>query len=178
MAVVLPFTALRYDPQKVGGLEQVLTQPYDKISPEMQRDYLRRSPYNLARLIKGEFQPGDSTTENVYTRAAAWLRDWREQGILVQRQTAAYYAYYQKFTIPGSVAGSSMIRKGFIGLGKLEPYHSGVIFRHEQTLSAPKADRLNLLRATRTNLESIFLLYGDPERKVEAILDRAAAKLP
>ena len=178
MAVVLPFAALRYDPQKIGSLERVLTQPYDKISAEMQREYLRRSPYNLARLIKGDSKPGDTPSENVYTRAAAWLREWREQGILIQRQAPAFYAYYQKFTMPGSVAGATRIRKGFIGLGKLEPYDSGVIFRHEQTLSAPKADRLNLLRATRTNLESIFLLYSDPERKVDAILERAAAKQP
>jgi uncharacterized protein (DUF1015 family) len=178
MAVVLPFAALRYDPKKVGSLEQVLTQPYDKISPEMQRDYLRRSPYNLARLIKGESKPDDTPSENVYTRAAAWLREWRQQGVFVQRKAPAYFAYYQKFSLPGTVGKSSLIRKGFIGLGKLEPYDSGVIFRHEQTLSAPKADRLDLLRATRTNLESIFLLYSDAERKIERILDHAAAKSP
>jgi uncharacterized protein (DUF1015 family) len=178
MAVVLPFAALRYDPQRVGGLERVLTQPYDKISPEMQRAYLSRSPYNLARLVKGESKPGDTAEENVYTRAATWLRMWREQGVLVQRRAPAYYAYYQKFTMPGSAGGPSLTRKGFIGLGKLEPYDSGVIFRHEQTLSAPKTDRLNLLRATRTNLECIFLLYSDPERNVERVLDRAAGRSP
>ncbi|MBI3933979.1 MAG: DUF1015 domain-containing protein [Acidobacteria bacterium] len=178
MAVVLPFAALRYDPKKVGGLEQVLTQPYDKISPEMQQAYLGRSPYNLVRLIKGATRPGDTAAENVYTRAAAWLRDWRAQGVLVQRKSPAFYAYYQKFTLPGWVDGPSLIRKGFIGLGKLEPYDAGVIFRHEQTLSAPKADRLELLRATRSNLESIFLLYSDPERKLEGILDQAAACPP
>jgi uncharacterized protein (DUF1015 family) len=144
----------------------------------MQRAYLSRSPYNLARLIKGEAKPGDGPAENVYTRAAAWLREWREQGVLVQRKGAAYYAYYQRFVPPGSEGGPTLVRKGYIGLGKLEPYDSGVIFRHEQTLSAPKADRLDLLRATRANLESIFLLYSDAERKIEEILDRAAAREP
>ena len=176
MAVVLPFAALRYDPQKVGSLDHVLTQPYDKISPAMQREYLRHSPYNLVRLIKGEAQAGDSPADNVYTRAANWLREWRQQGILVQREQAACYAYYEKFTPPGGDA--ALVRKGFLGLGQLEPYDSGVVFRHEQTLSAPKADRLDLLRATRTNLESLFLLYSDPGRRIEAILDRAAAKTP
>jgi uncharacterized protein (DUF1015 family) len=176
MAVVLPFAALRYDQQKVGSLEQVLTQPYDKISPEMQRDYLRRSPYNLVRLIKGEVKPEDTPSENVYTRAAGWLREWRRQGVLVEHPAPAYYAYHQQFTPPGSIAQGTLIRKGFIGLGKLEPYDNGVIFRHEQTLTAPKADRLDLLRATRTHLESIFMLYSDPERKIEAILDRTAAR--
>jgi len=92
MAVVQPFAALRYDERKVGGLEKVLTQPYDKISPEMQREYFRRSPYNYAHLIKGESRPGDTPSDNVYTRAAAWLREWREQGILIGRQGPAFYA--------------------------------------------------------------------------------------
>jgi uncharacterized protein (DUF1015 family) len=178
MAVVLPFAALRYNPEKVGSLEQVLTQPYDKISPQMQSRYLRRSPYNLVRLIKGETKPADTAAENVYTRAAAWLREWRQKGILVERQSPAYYAYYQQFTPPGPVGQATLVRKGFIGLGRLEPYDSGVVFRHEQTLSAPKADRLDLLRATRANLESIFLLYSDPMRKIEILLDQAAARPP
>lgn len=178
MAVVLPFAALRYDPHKVGGLEQVVTQPYDKITPEMQREYLRRSPYNLAHLIKGESRPGDSAADNVYTRAAAWLAEWRHHGVLTQRPGPAYYAYYQTFTPPESSAPRRLVRKAFVGLGKLEAYDSGVIFRHEQTLSAPKVDRLELLRATRAHLESIFLLYADPQRAIEALLDQATAGPP
>jgi uncharacterized protein (DUF1015 family) len=176
MAVVLPFAALRYDPKKVGSLDRVLTQPYDKISPAMQQEYFRRSPYSLAHLIKGEVKPADTASDNVYTRAARSLGNWRAEGVLVQRARPAFYAYCQKFTPPGAPGATALVRKGFIGLGKLEPYDSGVIYRHERTLSAPKADRLDLLRATRANLESIFLLYSDPQREIEAILDRAATQ--
>jgi len=186
MAVVLPFAALRYDQRqeqlKSGGLENVVTQPYDKITPEMQRAYLRRSPYNYAHLIKGETKPTDTVTENVYTRAAQWLHDWREQGVLVRSERPAFYAYYQQFSPPGSHrsprGAATMVRKGFIGLGRLEPYDGGVIFRHEQTHAAAKADRLELLRATRAHLESIFLLYSDRERQIEALLDRQTQRSP
>lgn len=178
MAVVLPFAALRYDQGKVGGLEQVLTQPYDKITPEMQRAYLRRNPHSLAYLTKGETRPDDSATENVYTRAAGWLRDWREQGVLLQRKSPAIYVYYEEFSPPGNRAAPIMVRKGFIGLGRLEPYESGVVFRHERTLSGPKADRLELLRATRAHLESIFMLYSDPEKRIESLLEEHVRRQP
>ncbi len=179
MAVVLPFAALRYNQGKVGGLVQVVTQPYDKITPEMQREYLRRGPYNLAHLVKGETQAGDGPADNVYTRAAAKLREWRAQGILQQRPAPAFYAYFQRFSLLSPSSGAPpLTRKGFIALGRLEPYDSGVVFRHEQTLSAPKADRLELLRATRAHLESIMMLYSDPQRSVEAVLDEAARRPP
>lgn len=178
MAVISPFSALRYDPERVGGLEKVLTQPYDKITPEMQKEYLRRSPYNLAHIIKGEASAADSPQNNVYTRAAALYENWRKQGILLRQPAPAFYAYWQQFRPPDGSFSSLLVRKGLIGLGKLEPYDSGVVFRHEQTLSAPKADRLELLRATRSHFEQILMLYSDPERWLDRLLDEEAAKPP
>jgi uncharacterized protein (DUF1015 family) len=178
MAIVSPFAAICYDAQKVGGLERVLTQPYDKITPEMQKDYFARSPYNLAYIIRGEIDETDSPADSVYSRAAARFRAWREQGILIERPKPALYAYFQEFCVPGRPARSRMVRKGLIGLGKLEEYSSGVVFRHEQTLSAPKADRLDLLRATRAHFGQIFMLYSDPERAIDRLLDRAASYPP
>src|SRR5258708_37982707 len=112
MAIIAPFQAFCYDPAKVGGLERVVTQPYDKIHPEMQKDYFARSPYNLARIIRGETKAGDTPADNVYTRAAAYFRDWREQGVLQKRPQHALYAYFQEFSVPGSTAGTRMLRKG------------------------------------------------------------------
>jgi uncharacterized protein (DUF1015 family) len=179
MAVVLPFAAWRYNTSKAGPLEKLVTQPYDKISPEMQRAYLESSPYNYAHLIKGESRGTDTASENVYTRAAQWLQQWREAGVLTHSGRPAFYAYYQQFTLPGAPSGSpTMVRKAFIGMGKLEPYDGGIIFRHEKTHAAAKADRLELLRKTRAHLESIFLLYSDPERRIEAILDCEAKHTP
>src|SRR6266404_4399177 len=173
MAIIAPFRAFCYDPAKVGGLDRVVTQPYDKITPEMQKDYFARSAYSLARIIRGETKPGDTPDDKVYTRAAGYFRDWREKAVLVQRPQPALYAYFQEFCVPGLPAQTRMLRKGFIGLGKLEEYSSGVIFRHEQTLSAPKADRLDLLRATRANFGQIFMLYSDPQQAIDTLLDQA-----
>jgi len=92
----------------------------------------------------------------------------------VQQDPApAFYAYTQEFTVPGTNARRT--RKGFIGAGKLEDYSANVIFRHEHTLSGPKADRLELLRHTRTHTGQLFLLYSDAQRQIDAILDTVEA---
>jgi uncharacterized protein (DUF1015 family) len=157
MADIRPFRALRYNQQKVTAA-QVVTQPYDKITPAMQGQYYAASPFNLVRIILGRSQPDDNTTDNVYTRAATLSRQWREQGILQQDSAPSIYAYSQTFTAP---SGKSFERRGFIALGRVEDYSAKVVFRHEQTLAKPKADRLDLLRATRAHYEQLFLLYED-----------------
>jgi uncharacterized protein (DUF1015 family) len=96
--------------------------------------------------------------ENVYSRAAAYARDWRAQGILRQDPAPSIYACSQAFTAPSGVVYE---RRGFIALGRVEDYSAKVVLRHEQTLAKPKADRLDLLRATRTHFEQLFLLYED-----------------
>lgn len=157
MADIHPFRALRYDLQRVSA-QQVVTQPYDKITPAMQERYYAASPYNLVRIILGRHEPGDDASNNVYTRAAADARQWRAEGIFRRDSEPSIYVYSQTFTAP---LGSKFERRGFIALGRLEDYSAEVVFRHEQTLSKPKADRLDLLRATRTHYEQLFLLYED-----------------
>ena len=156
MADILPFRALRYDLQRVSA-SQVVTQPYDKITPAMQERYYAASPYNLVRIILGHRDP-DAPGNNVYTRAAAYGRAWRAEGILRQDGTPSIYSYSQTFTAP---SGTRFERRGFIALGRVEDYSARIVFRHEQTLSKPKADRLDLLRATRAHYEQLFLLYED-----------------
>ena len=157
MADIRPFRALRYNQQKVTAA-QVVTQPYDKITPAMQEQYYAASPFNLVRIILGRTQPGDNTTDNVYTRAAALGRQWRDEGILQPDSAPSIYPYSQTFTAP---TGKNFERRGFIALGRVEDYSAKIVFRHEQTLAKPKADRLDLLRATRAHYEQLFLLYED-----------------
>ncbi|HEY0794265.1 MAG TPA: DUF1015 domain-containing protein, partial [Acidisarcina sp.] len=175
MARIYPFRALRYNPSLVR-VEDVVTQPYDKISPSMQQAYYQRSPFNLVRIILGLPElfdapgTGDSSgQETVYTRAARDFAAWRESGILVREKEPCVFAYSQRFTVPGS-AGVVAERRGFIALGELYEYSQHVVFRHEQTLSKPKNDRLNLLRATHAHFGQIFMLYSDPGQSVESIL--------
>ena len=168
MARIYPFRALRYNPSAVR-LDDVVTQPYDKISPAMQQGYYQRSPFNLVRIILGLPELFDAERgESVYTRAARDFKTWRAQGVLSQEKEPCVFAYSQHFTLPGSSEVKE--RRGFIALGKLHDYAEGVVFRHEQTLSKPKSDRLNLLQATRAHFGQIFMLYSDPGGTVEGIL--------
>ncbi|MGH9488494.1 MAG: DUF1015 domain-containing protein [Terriglobales bacterium] len=164
MARIRPFSAYRYDLSRVRAAD-VLTQPYDKITPAMRQRYLAASPFNLVRVILGEKQPGDNEHHNVYTRAAEFLNDWMQQGILRPDPEPSVYAYTQQFRSPAG--GQSFIRHGLIALGALEEYERHVIYRHEQTLSGPKLDRQALLRATRTHFGQLFMLYSDPSQNVE-----------
>ena len=133
------------------------------------RRYYQRSPYNLVRIILGLPELFDAERgENVYSRAARDFKAWREQSILVQESDPSIFAYSQRFRVPGS--DEIKERRGFIALGNLHEYADQVVFRHEQTLSKPKSDRLNLLKATHAHFGQIFMLYSDPAGSVEKIL--------
>ena len=175
MAEIFPFRAVRYDSRRVA-LGDVLTQPYDKITPEMQERYYQASSHNLIRIEKGRAQAGDSSAENVYTRAARDFKEWLAQGILQQDAQPAIYIYSQNYAVPGT--SRRLERRGFIALGRLADYREGIVYRHERTLTAPKADRLELLRHTECQTGQLFLLYEDPERRVDSILEESAKAQP
>jgi uncharacterized protein (DUF1015 family) len=158
MANIHPFRAFRYDPQQVS-LPQVVTQPYDKITPARQAQYYAANQHNLVRIILGRREEIDDAEHNVYSRAAGYFRGWRAQGILRQDTLPSIYVYSQRFTLPGSA--TKVERRGFVAVGRIEDYSAGVVYRHEQTLAKPKADRLDLLRATRGHFGQLFMLYED-----------------
>ncbi|MCS7158712.1 MAG: DUF1015 domain-containing protein, partial [Blastocatellia bacterium] len=176
MAKIYPFRGWRYNREKVGDLAAVVTQPYDKITPAMQKRYYGQSPYNFVRLILGERSPEDTEANNVYTRAREELLRWMRDGVLVEDRAPAIYVYVQRYRVP--LEGSVKVRKGFLALGQLEDFGRGIIFPHERTLRGPKEDRLRLLRTVRAHLEPIFMLYDDPAFEVQAILDRYMAESP
>ena len=183
MARIYPFRALRYDPARVT-MEDVVTQPYDKITPAMQQRYYDASPYNLVRIILGKPEPSDTEPQeflppgehahNVYTRAAETLRDWRKTRILAEESEPAIYGYSQTYAVPGSstAAGKQETRerRGFIALGHLYDYAEKVVYRHEQTFPKYKSDRLALFKATRAYCEQIYMLYSDPAFTAEKLI--------
>ena len=175
MAEIIPFKALRYDPRQVK-LEDVLTQPYDKITPEMQTRYYELSPHNLVRIILGKSFETDNAGFNVYSRAAEYLHDWRSAGILKQDSEPSLYIYSQTFTVPGTRDVAE--RRGLIAAGRIHDYADAVVYRHEQTLAKPRADRLNLLRATKAHFGQIFMLYSDPEASVDSLLAKETDEEP
>ena len=175
MARIYPFQPYRYT-EKAGPLGNLATQPYDKITPAMRTRYLSLSPYNLVRVILGEPGPADTSADNVYTRASDCLAAWIDGGILARDREPGVFPYFQEFTEPDT--GERLVRKGFIALGGVEDYSAGIVYRHEQTLSGPKKDRMELLRHTHAHCEQLFMLYPDPAGAVDALLDAASAEPP
>ncbi len=165
MAKIKPFKAVRYN--KNINLADSLTQPYDKISPELKKDYQSRSPNNLVHVLK----PDDC--ENKYAKSGELFREWLSKGILVQDSDSGFYPYRQTFEIDGV----SHIRSGFIGLCKVEDYSKRVVFPHEKTLTGPKVDRLALLREGKVHYGLIFLLYED-DGKAQKIIDSCMETAP
>jgi uncharacterized protein (DUF1015 family) len=162
MPEIQPFRGVRFDLAKVGDLSSVVAPPYDVIGPELQETLYNASPYNVIRLELNREEPGDAPGLDRYTRATTFLKEWRRAGILSEDPHPSLYVYHQTF----EVNGESFTRKGFLARVRLEPFGSGRIFPHEQTLAGPKADRLSLYRATGYNLSPIFGLYPDPDNEV------------
>jgi len=142
----------------------------------MRSRYLAMNPHNLVRIILGEKQAEDNETENVYARAARTMREWTGSGIWERDAEPGMFAYFQEFVVPDT--GERLVRKSFIALGQVEEYSAGVVFRHEQTLTGPKKDRMELLKHTHTHFEPIFMLYADPAGETDRLLDEAASGPP
>ncbi len=166
MAKLAPFRGYRFNPSEVGDLNKVVTQPYDKIDDKLQAEYMSRSEFNLIRIIKNPPTAIDSLNDNPYTRAGAVWERWIEDRVLIREPGPAIYPYTQEYT----VEGKTYTRKGLIALVSLDD-EKAKVRAHEQTLSGPKADRLKLTRATEANDENIFMLYDDPEQKVNGMID-------
>jgi uncharacterized protein (DUF1015 family) len=175
MAKIAPFPGIRYNPHKVGDLSKVVTQPYDRIGPELQEKYYNLHPYNIVRLIKGQELDDDRPDNNVYTRARDYCQTWLDAGYLLHDTGPALYVYHQTFSLPD---GTERIRKAFITALELTEFEQGIVLPHERTHSGPKVDRLNLLRATAFNFELIFMLYPDRENRINALFDAAIAGQP
>ncbi|MBI5288602.1 MAG: DUF1015 domain-containing protein [Chloroflexi bacterium] len=156
MADVRPFRALRFDASRVDP-SATIAPPYDVISPEQQAALYRRDPHNIVRIEYGAQRPGDSPSTNRYTRAADDLRTWRREGVL--RRDAAPALYHYRLTFEW--AGIRHERIHHFAAVRLEEWDRGVIKPHEHTLSGPKTDRLELLKATRTQVSPVYCLFRD-----------------
>src|SRR6056297_2291976 len=165
MAKVFPFHGYRYNQKQVEDLEKAVTQPYDKIDQKLQEEYYEQSPYNIVRLILGK-------EENRYQSASKNLDSWIKNQILIRDQEAGFYLYTQEY----EVDGEKFIRKGFVGLGQLEAGEG--VKAHENTMEGPKADRLNLIRATEANFGHIFMLYSDKNNEINNLFTELMKENP
>jgi len=163
LAKVYPFRGYRYNVAKVKDLNKVVTQPYDRIDPADQERYYQASEYNIVRLILNKGEAG----KDRYEAAADYLEKWLAEEVLLQDEEPSFYVYWQEY----EVEGIKKVRRGFVGMGKLEGEET--VKAHENTLDAPKADRLKLMQATEANFGHIFMLYSDQEQRIISLLDKA-----
>ena len=166
MADVQPLQGIRYNDKITGNLAQIITPPYDVISEEAQAKYYARNPYNIIRLELGMDEPGDTSLNNRYTRAATTFAEWRLNSVLQQENTPYYYLYQQIFTYNAQL----YTRTSLLARVRLEPWSTQIVLPHEHTLAKPKDDRLKLLRACVTNFSPIMSLYDDPQGRIRRLL--------
>lgn len=172
MAKITPFRGFMFNQEKAGAITDLVCPPYDIISSQEREKLYQKSPYNVVRLEFGKEDPADSQNDNRYTRAARLLEDWIKNDILYRDQAPAFYIYEMEYR-----AGASTKKlRGFISLVRLEEYASGIIKPHETTLSGPKTDRLNLLRACKAGFSQIYSLFSDPRNLVADILASVTRK--
>lgn len=167
MAEIRPFRGLRYNTNKVR-LQDVITEPYDRIPPPLQEDYYKRSPYNVVRIILGKEQDPESPEKDKYRRAKIYLDEWQKEGILIRENREALYIYEQEF----QAQHQTKRRTGLVARVKLEEFSSKKVLPHEKTFPKHKIDRLKFLRATNTNTGQIFLLFKDDDERVSQALDK------
>jgi len=174
MPDIHPFRALHYDPKRVGDLSKVVAQPYDKIDEKLQKEYYGRHPHHIVRADKRMEEPGDFTGQKKYAAAAEEVRRWMSERVLVEDEQPAIFVVHQTYR----VGEEKRTRKGICAMVGLEEFGKGRIHPHEETHAGPKADRLNLLRATGVHFGHIFMLYSDPQKEIMEILNEVGTTRP
>lgn len=174
MAEVQPFRGVRYNQQLVPDLASVICPPYDIIPPQMEQELYLSSDYNFIRLEATRELPQDMGEDNKYTRAAATLKQWLEQGVLQVDEAPAIYLHHHYF----SHLGKEYRRRGMLLRVRLEEWDSMVVRPHEGTLSKPKADRISLLWALQANTSPIWALFQDEQQRVAQVLTEEEKKEP
>ncbi|GHT45504.1 phosphatase [Endomicrobiia bacterium] len=169
MADIKPFRALRYSKETITNF---ICPPYDVVNDDEKAKLQKLSPFNIVNVEL----PDSRDKRNKYQNAADLLRSWRDEHILERDKTPALYFYEQIF----EDHGIAMTRRGFFASLKLDNPHSckGSVKPHEKTLTKPKSDRLNLLKATKTNISPIFGLFEDKNRTAVGICRKITRRTP
>jgi uncharacterized protein (DUF1015 family) len=170
MAEISPFRGVRYNQSLVGDLEDVACPPYDVISPQREQELYAASPYNFIRIEQGRQTPQDTPADNKYTRAAATLKKWLDNGVMLTDAAPAIYLHDHSFVCQGK----RYKRRGIVARVRLEEWDTMVIRPHEGTLAGPKSDRMNLLWELKANTSPILSLYEDSHRQIASRLDQQA----
>ncbi len=174
MAEVLPFRGIRYNPDKVANLADVITPPFDVISAADQQAFYARSPHNMVRLVLGKTAASDSPLDNPHSRAAACLKSWLADRTLVRDDQPGFYLTGLDFTVDGR----EMTRIGLIARVRLAPFDEGIIRPHERTFTNVKSERLALMKACHANFSPIFAMVPDDDATFFGLIRRLVEENP
>ncbi|MCI5121216.1 MAG: DUF1015 domain-containing protein, partial [Candidatus Electrothrix sp. AUS4] len=169
MAVVAPFRGVRYNPEKIKRLEDVITPPYDVISTDDEKKLLLKNPYSMINLDLRNISQGTTEDDGRYERARARFQSWQEESVLVQDTQPAIYLYYIDYNHP---CGRRLTRKGIVSLVGLAEFAEGIVKPHEKTFSGVISDRLQLMETCKAQFSQIFSIYSDREQEVITSLEK------
>lgn len=175
MALIAPFRGLRYNPEKVERLEDVVTPPYDVIDAQAQKALFRKNPYNMIKLDLSKNVSSEELTDDRYAQAKGIFEQWQADTVLIRDQQPAIYLYHIDYTL---ASGKKFTRKGLLSLVQLAEFSEGIVKPHEKTFSSVTSDRLRLLDTCHCQFSPIFSLYPDAEGKVMALLEAACPREP
>ena len=170
MAEIKPFRGVRFTAD-AGKMDDLLCPPYDIINEQQRQEYLQKNPNNI---VKIELPVEEEGVADRYAAAASTLGEWMSSGVLARDAKPALYIYEEEYVIDGVKKAV----RGIISLVKIEEFEKGVIMPHEFTLSKPKADRLNLIQATHSNISTIYSLYTDSGSRTSSKLELLTKRAP
>jgi uncharacterized protein (DUF1015 family) len=163
MAVVAPFCGLRYNPEKIERLEDVVTPPYDVISTDDEKRLLQKNPYSMINLDLRNISQGTTEDDGRYAQARERFQSWQKEDVLVQDEQPAIYLYYIDYNHPD---GRRLTRKGIVSLVGLAEFAEGIVKPHEKTFSGVISDRLQLMETCKAQFSQIFSIYSDEKQEV------------
>ncbi|XOF32473.1 MAG: DUF1015 domain-containing protein [Candidatus Electrothrix sp. YB6] len=175
MAVVAPFRGVRYNLEKITRLEDVVTPPYDVISPDDAENLVKKNPYSMINLDLCNISQGETEDNGRYEQARARFEAWQDEAVLIRDQHPAIYLYYIEYNHPG---GHRLTRKGIVGLVGLAEFAEGIVRPHEKTFSGVISDRLQLMETCRAQFSQVFSIYSDPEQEVISKLEKVREPEP
>ena len=175
MALIAPFRGLRYNPEKISSMENVVSPPYDVINNEAQDALLNKDPYNMIRLDLGKKTSGGEEDNGRYLESRAILEEWEKGQVLVRDEQPSFYLYYIEYAHP---SGRRLTRKGLVALAGLAEFSEGIVKPHEKTFRGVVSDRLRLLETCGTQFSQIFSLYSDPAAEIMDCLEAVRPEAP
>ena len=175
MAIVVPFCGLRFNPEKIGSLEDVVTPPYDVINEKKQAILAARNPYNMIKLDISKSPGPIKNGDDRYLQARNYFTAWQRDGVLVRDTEPAIYLYHVDYSLP---SGKRFTRKGLVALVQLADFSEGIVKPHEETFASVTSDRFRLMDACRAQFSQIFSLYSDPKGRIMNRLAQAQSGSP